>query len=173
MTELSRLADELDAKDHTVTELMAAAGPGTDALAANTTELSDLAVQVGDTARLLARFPAIGGTDTSGRSIIRDLNTIAGAANDVAVSPDTSWLALNRMIPTLIKDTAGKLDCGVRRHRQAGARIDTRHRIFGRPRPARTAPVHLESAHRLVEVHPVASARTSGWARAELAAGAA
>ena len=90
LTELSGLADELDAKDRTITELMAAAGPGTDALAANTTQLSDLAVQVGDTARLLARFPSIGGTDTSGRSIIRDLNTIAGAANDIAVSPDTS-----------------------------------------------------------------------------------
>jgi virulence factor Mce-like protein len=107
LTELSRLADELDTKDQTITELMAAAGPGTDALAANTTQLSDLAVQVGDTARVLARFPAIGGTDTSGRSIIRDLNTVAGAANDVAVSPDTSWLSLNRMMPTIIKTSAG------------------------------------------------------------------
>jgi virulence factor Mce-like protein len=107
LTELSRLADELDAKDHTVTELMAAAGPGTAALADNTNQLSDLAVQVGDTARVLARFPAIAGTDTSGRSIIGDLNTIAGAANDVAVSPDTSWLALNRMMPTIIKTSSG------------------------------------------------------------------
>jgi len=48
---------------------------------------------------LLARFPSIGGTDTSGRSMIRDLNTIAGAANDVAVSPDTSFVAVNRLIP--------------------------------------------------------------------------
>jgi virulence factor Mce-like protein len=107
LTELSRLADQLDAKDHTITELMAAASPATSALADNTTELSNLAVQVGDTTRLLARFPSIGGTDTSGRSIIRDLNTIVGAANDVAVSPDTSWLALNRLIPPLVKSTAG------------------------------------------------------------------
>ena len=107
LTELSRLADELDAKNHAITELMAAARPATSALADNTTELSNLAVQVGDTSRLLARFPAIGGTDTSGRSMIRDLNTIAGAANDVAVSPDTSWLALNRLIPPLVKSTAG------------------------------------------------------------------
>ena len=99
LTELSRLADELDAKNQTITELMAAAGPATKTLAANTTELSNLVVQVGDTTRLLARFPSIGGTDTSGRSIIGDLNTIAGAANDIAVSPDTSWLALNRMLP--------------------------------------------------------------------------
>ena len=72
---------------------MTAASPATATLADNTTELSNLVVQVGDTTRLLARFPSIGGTDTSGRSVIRDLNTIAGAANDVAVSPDTSLAA--------------------------------------------------------------------------------
>ena len=107
LTELSRLSDQLDAKDRTITELMAAAGPATSALSANTTQISDLVTQVGDTTRLLARFPSIGGTDTSGRSVIRDLNTIAGAANDVAVSPDTSFLALNRLIPPLVKSTAG------------------------------------------------------------------
>jgi hypothetical protein len=107
LTQLSHLADQLDAKNQTMSDLMAAASPATSALADNTTQLSNLAVQVGDTSRLLARFPAIGGTDTSGRSIIRDLNTIAGAANDVAVSPDTSWLALNRLIPALVKSTAG------------------------------------------------------------------
>ncbi|BBZ69996.1 MlaD family protein [Mycobacterium paraseoulense] len=107
LTQLSRLADQLDGENQTISDLMAAAGPATSALADNTTQISDLAVQVGDTSRLLARFPSIGGTDTSGRSIIRDLNTVAGAANDVAVSPDTSWLALNRLIPALVKSTAG------------------------------------------------------------------
>jgi virulence factor Mce-like protein len=107
LTQLSRLADQLDAKDATITDLMTAARPATATLADNTTELTNLAVQAGDTARLLARFPSIGGTDTSGRSMIRDLNTIAGAANDVAVSPDTSLLALNRLIPPLVKSTSG------------------------------------------------------------------
>ena len=97
----------LDSCTRAITELVAAAGPGTDALASNTTQLSNLTVQVGDTARLLARFPTLGGTDTSGRSIIRDANTIAGAANDIAVSPDTSLLALNRLLPPMIKATAG------------------------------------------------------------------
>ncbi len=107
LTELSRLSDQLDAKNRTITELMAAASPATSALSANTTQISELVTQVGDTTRLLARFPSIGGTDTSGRSVIRDLNTIAGAANDVAVSPDTSFLAVNRLIPPLVKSTAG------------------------------------------------------------------
>ncbi len=107
LTQLSKLADQLDAKNQAISDLLAAAGPATSALADNTTQLSDLTVQVGDTSRLLARFPSIGGTDTSGRSMVRDLNTVAGAANDVAVSPDTSWLALNRLIPALVKSTAG------------------------------------------------------------------
>ncbi|BBX60792.1 putative Mce family protein [Mycobacterium shottsii] len=107
LSELASLAEQLDAKNQAVTELMAAAEPTADALAANTRELSNLVVQVGDTTRLMARFPALRGTDTSGRSMIRDLNTIAGAANDIAVSPDTSWLALNRMIPPMVKSTAG------------------------------------------------------------------
>lgn len=107
LTQLSSLADQLDAKNQTITDLMSAASPATSALADNTTQLSNLAVQVGDTARLLARFPSIGGTDTSGRSMVRDLNTIAGAANDVAMSPDTSWLSINRLIPALVKSTAG------------------------------------------------------------------
>ncbi|OBK01396.1 MCE family protein [Mycobacterium sp. 1245852.3] len=107
LTQLSRLADQLDAKNQTISDLMSAARPATSALADNTSQLSNLAVQVGDTSRLLARFPSIGGTDTSGRSMIRDLNTIAGAANDVAISPDTSWLSINRLIPALVKSTAG------------------------------------------------------------------
>lgn len=107
LTQLSSLADQLDAKNQTVNDLMAAASPATSALADNTSQLSNLVVQVGDTSRLLARFPSIGGTDTSGRSMIRDLNTIAGAADDVAMSPDTSWLSINRLIPALVKSTAG------------------------------------------------------------------
>lgn len=107
LTQLSNLADQLDNKNQTISDLVVAASPATSALADNTSQLSNLAVQVGDTSRLLARFPSIGGTDTSGRSMIRDLNTIAGAANDVAMSPDTSWLSINRLIPALVKSTAG------------------------------------------------------------------
>ncbi|OMC34853.1 mammalian cell entry protein [Mycobacterium colombiense] len=107
LTQLSRLADQLDAKNQTIGDLMTAASPAISALADNTSQLSNLAVQVGDTSRLLARFPSIGGTDSSGRSMVRDLNTIAGAANDVAMSPDTSWQSINRLIPALVKSTAG------------------------------------------------------------------
>ncbi|OBI95801.1 mammalian cell entry protein [Mycobacterium asiaticum] len=107
LTELSRLSRELDAKNQTLSDLMAAANPAMAALSDNTNELSNLLIQVGDTSRVLSRFPSLNGTDTSGRSVIRDLNTLAGAANDVAISPETSWLPLNRMLPALIKSTSG------------------------------------------------------------------
>ncbi|OBI87733.1 MCE family protein [Mycobacterium asiaticum] len=107
LTELSRLSGELDAKNQTLSDLMAAASPAMAALSDNTNELSNLLIQVGDTSRVLSRFPSLNGTDTSGRSVIRDLNTLAGAANDVAISPETSWLPLNRMMPALIKSTSG------------------------------------------------------------------
>nr|WP_253900530.1 MlaD family protein [Mycobacterium asiaticum] len=107
LTELSRLSSELDAKNQQLSDLMAAANPAMTALSDNTNQLSNLVMQVGDTSRVLSRFPSLSGTDTSGRSVIRDLNTVAGAANDVAVSPDTSWVPLNRMMPPLIKSTAG------------------------------------------------------------------
>lgn len=170
LTELSRLADQLDAKDAAITDLMTAARPAVSALADNTTQLSDLAVQVGNTSRLLARFPSIGGTDTSGRSIIGDLNTIAGAANDVAVSPDTSFYAINRMIPIGQIDVRER-DFGARGRRQADPRIAARHRISRRYRATRAAPLQHEPSRRHPEIHPVALARTRGRAGAERTAG--
>ena len=47
------------------------------------------------------------GTDTSGRSMIADLNTMSSALNDVVLDPDTSLLAINRLMPPFIKGFAG------------------------------------------------------------------
>ena len=57
-------------------------------------------------AEQLQKFPSIAGTDTSGRSVIADANTIAGAWNDVALAPDATLFALNRLMPPLIKSTS-------------------------------------------------------------------
>ncbi|WP_421844514.1 MCE family protein [Mycobacterium sp.] len=105
LSEMSRLADQLDAKNQTISEVMAAAAPATDTLAAQTSQIADLVGQVGDTTRQLARFPSVAGTDTSGRSIIMDANTIARSFNDVATNPDTNLAALNRLLPPVIKAT--------------------------------------------------------------------
>jgi virulence factor Mce-like protein len=107
LTETSRLADELDAKNQELTDLMAAAAPATDALASNTSAVADVVEQLGDTTTQLAKLPSIAGTDTSGRSVIKDADSIAGAWNDVALAPNASLASLNRLMAPLIKATPG------------------------------------------------------------------
>jgi virulence factor Mce-like protein len=107
MTETSRLLRQIDGKNQTVSELMDAAGPATGTLAEHTTQIADLITQIGDTSAQLRKFPSIAGTDTSGRSVIADANKVAGAWNDVALAPDASLYALNRLMPPLVKSTAG------------------------------------------------------------------
>ena len=103
---LSTLSLRIDSKNQVIADLMVAAAPATDTLADHTNQIADLIVQAGSTTEMLNKFPSIAGTDTSGRSMIADLNTISGAFNDVAVDPDTSLGALNRLLPPIIKATS-------------------------------------------------------------------
>ncbi len=107
LTETSALANRLDEKNPALTEILEAIGPATDVLAANTNQIVDVVQQLGATTSQLGRFPAIARTDDSGRSIVEDMNTLSRAWNDVALSPDTSLAALNRLIPVLVKSTSG------------------------------------------------------------------
>lgn len=106
LTETSQLAKELHAKNQALTEVMMAAGPATDTLAANATTVADVVQQAGDTSKQLEKFPSIAGTDTSGRSVIGDANTIARSWNDLVLAPDANLAALNRLMPPIIKATA-------------------------------------------------------------------
>lgn len=103
LTETSRLVGQPEAKNDELAAVMDAAGPATDTLAAHTDQIADLVIQVGDTAEQLRKFPSIAGTDTSGRSIVMDANTIAGAWNDVVLTPDADLYALNRLMPPFVK----------------------------------------------------------------------
>ena len=104
MNETSRLASEIAAKNQVIADVMAQARPATDTLAAQTTQIADLVSQVGDVSDQLRKFPSIAGTDTTGRSVIADANTIASAWNDVALAPDATLYALNRLMPPFIKN---------------------------------------------------------------------
>ncbi|MGH3723192.1 MAG: MlaD family protein [Mycobacterium sp.] len=105
LTQTSQLADQLDTKNQTLTDIVKEADPATEALAANTAQLSQLVLQIGATTKQLEKFPSIAGTDTSGHSIIKDANTIAKAWNDVAQDPTVDINNLSRQITTLIKST--------------------------------------------------------------------
>lgn len=107
LTALSGLSKRIDAKNDVINQLMVAAAPATDTLAQQTTQIADLVVQAGSTTEMLNKFPSIAGTDTSGRSVIADLNTISSAFNDVAVDPNVSLGSINRLIPPLVKATSG------------------------------------------------------------------
>lgn len=107
LTETTRLADRLDAKNRAVTEVLQAAAPATDVLAEHTGRLGDIVEELGAITGQLRRFPSLAGTDTSGHSFIKDANTVSAAWNDVAVHPDTSLAALNRLVAPMVKSTLG------------------------------------------------------------------
>lgn len=107
ITETSRLVEALEAKNQTISEVMAEARPATDTLAAHTTQIADLVEQIGDVSVQARKFPSIAGTDSSGRSVIADANTVAGAWNDVVLAPDATLYALNRLMPPFIKSMTG------------------------------------------------------------------
>ncbi len=103
MTQTSRLATQLNNKNDELSALMAAANPATDTLAANTSQIADLVTRVGSVSDQLQKFPSVAGTDTSGRSVIGDLNTIAASWNDVVLAPDARLYHLNRLMPPFVK----------------------------------------------------------------------
>jgi phospholipid/cholesterol/gamma-HCH transport system substrate-binding protein len=107
ITQTTQLADQLDAKTDQVTELLQTTGPATQTLSSTTGQVADLVVLLGGAAGELKKFPTIAGTDTSGRSVIADANTIARSFNDVVLDPDTRLAALERLYAPFIKMTAG------------------------------------------------------------------
>lgn len=107
LRETSQLAERLDSRSAALTAVLNAAGPATDTMVDNTTQIADLVEQLGATSRQLARFPSIAGTDDSGHSFVKDANVLASAWNDMATDPDISLYALNRLMAPMIKITAG------------------------------------------------------------------
>lgn len=104
---LSRLSHRLDSKRGALAEMMKVAGPATETMSENTQGIIDVALQIGSTTKQLSRLPSIAGTDQGTRSVVADLNDVAGALNDVVVSPDTKLSDLSRLLPILIKMTSG------------------------------------------------------------------
>lgn len=107
LTALAGLSRRIDEKNRVLVDLMSASAPATDVLAQHTNQIADLVVQAGATTQSINKFPSIAGTDTSGRSVIADLNTISSAFNDVVLDPDTSLASINKLMPPVIKSTSG------------------------------------------------------------------
>lgn len=91
----SDLAAALSARQDTLNDAIAAAGPGISTIQDNTAQLADLVDAVARVTRQLNRFPSLQDTDT--RSIVADLNSLAAMLNDVSLDPEIrlnrfSWL---------------------------------------------------------------------------------
>lgn len=107
MSQTEHLAAELDRKREVIAELLQATDPATSVLAADASQISDLLLLMGGAATELKKFPSIAGTDSSGRSVIKDANAVAAAWNDVALDPDARLSALSNLYAPFVKLTAG------------------------------------------------------------------
>lgn len=107
LTALSGLSRRIDEKNYVLVDLMTAAAPATNVLAQHTNQIADLVVQAGATTDSLNKFPSIAGTDTSGRSVIADLNKLSSDFNDVVLDPNSNLASINRLMPPVIKSTSG------------------------------------------------------------------
>lgn len=98
-----RLIANINSRQTTLNDLLAAAGPAAQAVDAS--RLGDLVDRTGQISDQFAKLPSIQGTDT--RSTITDLNSVAKGFSDIVGNPDTSLVALNRLIPVVMKDLSG------------------------------------------------------------------
>ena len=138
LTETSQLAKDLDAKNQALTEVMAAAGPATDTLAANADTVADVVQQAGDTSTAAGEVPVDRGHRHQRAQRDRATPTPSPRSwNDLVLAPDANLAALNRLMPPFIKVDSQQCDFGAGQHRPAGARVDPRHRV-----PAATSDLH-------------------------------
>ena len=141
---------------------MEQAGPATDTLAAHTTQIADLIDKVGDTDGNCSKVPVDRGHRHQRAKRQSPTPTRWPRAwNDVALAPDATLFALNRLMPPFDQIDAEQRDLGAGQHRPAGSGIDPRHRLRRRPRAARAQALQLGAAGRLLQVHAVASAGAS------------
>lgn len=103
LDDTAALIDTMNSRQESINELLSAASPALGAV--DTRQLTDLVGTVGNMSAQLSKFPSLQGTDT--RSVVADLNALSGAFNDVVLSPDTSMVAMNRMLPPVVKATSG------------------------------------------------------------------
>lgn len=105
LEQTAALAATLSERQDTINNALLAADPAITVIANNRDQILALIDNVARITGQLSRFPSLQGTDT--RSLIADLNTVARAFNDASVDPNTSLTAFNRVIPRLLKLTAG------------------------------------------------------------------
>ncbi|BBY54951.1 MCE family protein [Mycobacterium koreense] len=101
MSHTADLADALNSRRDAINDVLTTSAPALLVIADNTTAIVDLVNTMGAVTGQLERFPSIAGVDT--RSLVRDINALSTAFNEVSVDPQVSIDNLVRVLPPALK----------------------------------------------------------------------
>lgn len=104
LSRTDQLIATLTEQRSTIDDVLQAAKPALDVVAADTAQVLDLVTQVDRISRQMQRFPSVQGTDT--RSMVADINRVAAELNAAATHPDASLAAVNRLLAPIMKITS-------------------------------------------------------------------
>lgn len=99
----SSMAAEVAGHQQSLDTALSAGAPALAVISDNTTQIMDLVDNVARINRQLAKFPSMKGTDT--RSVTADVNKLSAVLNEIALDPDISLTAFNRLIGLMVKST--------------------------------------------------------------------
>ncbi|MGW4365841.1 MlaD family protein [Nocardia takedensis] len=105
MTETDRLLVELNSQQNVVDEFLTAAGPASTTLRTSADRALELVRRVRGLTAELAKFPVMRGGEIGG--LIANLDRISAGLNDAALNPEASLVALNELLPSVIRLTSG------------------------------------------------------------------
>jgi len=99
----SAMASEMAAHQQSIDTALSAGAPALSVISDNTTRIMDVVDTVARITRQLSKFPSFKGTDT--RSVAADVNELSRVFNEIAMDPNISLNAFNRLIGVLVKAT--------------------------------------------------------------------
>lgn len=99
----SNMAAEVANHQQSLDSALSAGGPALAVISDNTTRIMDVVDNVARITRQLAKFPSMQGIDT--RSVAADVNKLSRVSNDIALDPNISLTAFNRLIGVVVKST--------------------------------------------------------------------
>ncbi|MUL75079.1 MlaD family protein [Mycolicibacterium sp. CBMA 226] len=99
----SNMAAEVSRHQQSIDTALSAGAPALAVISDNTTRIMDVIENVGRITRQLSKFPSMRGTDT--RSVAADVNKLSQVFNEIAMDPNISLTAFNRLIGILVKST--------------------------------------------------------------------
>ncbi|ANI38985.1 MlaD family protein [Mycolicibacterium vaccae] len=105
LTRTGDLAATMSARQQSIDEAIAAAGPALGTVADNTGRIVDLVAQVNRITLQLAKLPSVRGEPS--RSMIADLNRLSAELNAASLEPNASLEQFNSMFGSVLKVTNG------------------------------------------------------------------